>query len=100
MRLRDQMLGAAEADFQAQFVDGMRKQRAQIGRRGPGEVERERRQQRVEQRGLTRLERMALAAAEKGALRLLVQAGSISLAYQPRRRDPVADRRQSPQSGY
>ena len=69
LRLRDQMLGAAEADFQAHLVERLTKQRAQIGRRGLGEIERELRQQRVEQRGLPRLQRMALAPAEEGALR-------------------------------
>ena len=51
---------------------GVWKQRAQIGRRRLGEIEREPRQQRVEQRGLPRLERMPFAPAEEGALRGVV----------------------------
>ena len=69
LRLRDQMLAAAEADFQPDVVERACKKRAQIGRRRLGEIEREARQQRVEQRRLPRLQRMALAPAEEGALR-------------------------------
>ena len=70
LRLRDQMLGAAEADFQPHVVERLCKQRAQIGGRRLGQIEREARQQRVEQRGLPRLQRMTLAPAEEGALRV------------------------------
>ena len=46
LRLRDQMLAAAEADFQPHLVDGMSEQRAQIGGRRLAQIEREPRQQR------------------------------------------------------
>ena len=55
LRLRDQMFGAAKADFEAHSIERLVEQRAQIGGRGFGEVERDARQQRVEQRGLPRL---------------------------------------------
>ena len=77
LRLRDQMLGAAEADFQPHVVDAA-EQSAQIGWRRFGKIERELRQQRVEQRGLPRLERMAFAPAEEGALRMRANLGSMS----------------------
>ena len=64
--LGDQMLAAAEAAFEPDLVDVV-EQRAQIGRRGRGQIEREPRQQRVEQRGLALAQRMALAPAEEGA---------------------------------
>ena len=60
------MLAAAEADLEAD-VAGAVEQRAQIGRRRAIEIERELRQQRLEQRRLPRLERMALAPAEERA---------------------------------
>ena len=60
------MLAAAEADFEPDVVDAV-EQRAQIGGRGRGQIEREPRQQRVEQRRLARPQRMALAPAEEGA---------------------------------
>ena len=63
------MLGAAKADLEPHVVDGRRKQCTQIGRCGLGEIEREPRQQRVEQGWLARLERMTFAAAEESALR-------------------------------
>ena len=62
----DQMLAAAEAAFQPDLVDTI-EQRAQIGRRGRGQIEPEPRQQRVHQRGLALAQRMALAPAEEGA---------------------------------
>ncbi len=64
--LVDQMLAAAEADLEPEIVDGMRKQRGKLGRRR-GEIEREPRQQRFDQRGLPGLERMPLAPPEEGA---------------------------------
>ena len=48
-------------------VDRLRKQRAQVGRRGPIEIERKPRQQRLEQRRLARPQRMPLAPAEERA---------------------------------
>ena len=71
LRLGDQMLGAAEADFESQIVDRSSEQRLQSGWRGLGEIERELRQQRIEKCGLTRLERVTFAAAKESALRLL-----------------------------
>ena len=66
LRLGDQMFAAAEAAFEPDLVDAV-EQRAQIGGCGRGQIEREPRQQRVQQRGLARLQRVALAPAEKGA---------------------------------
>ncbi len=71
LRLGDEMLAAAEAAFQSD-VAGALEQRAQIGRRRAIKIERELRQQRVEQRRLPRFERMALAPAEKRALAVTV----------------------------
>ena len=65
----DQMLGAAEADFQAHLVGAFANSARRSAGAGLVEIERETRQQRVEQRRLPRLERMALAPAEEGALR-------------------------------
>ena len=62
------MFGAAEADFKPHIVD-VAEQCAQIGGRRLAQIERDARQQRVEQRGLPRLERMPFAPAEEGALR-------------------------------
>jgi hypothetical protein len=63
------MLGAAETDLEPQRIDRHGKQCARIGRSSFAQVERQPRKQRVEQRHLTRLERMAFAATEKGAFR-------------------------------
>jgi hypothetical protein len=62
------MLGTAEADLEAHLIDWQRKQRAQIGGCGFRQIEPERRQQRVEQRCLPWLERVAFAPPEEGAL--------------------------------
>ncbi len=64
------MLAATEAAFEADVV-GTLEQRAQIGRRRAVEIERELRQQRVEQRRLPGLERMSLAPAEERALAVI-----------------------------
>ena len=77
-RLGDEMLAAAEAAFQSD-VAGAREQRAQIGRRRAIKIERELRQQRVEQRRLPRLERMALAPAEKRALAVIGMHACVSI---------------------
>src|SRR5262245_35720484 len=74
LRLRNQMLGAAEADLEPQRIDRHRKKRAWIGWSRPVQVECQSRQQRLEQRRLTRLERMAFAAPEKSALRSVLLA--------------------------
>ena len=71
---RDQVLAAAEAAFQPHVVDAV-EQRAQIGGRGRRQIERKLRQQRVEQRGLARPQRMALAPAEEGAGSMLLVRG-------------------------
>jgi hypothetical protein len=67
LRLRNQVLCAAETDLQPHLIDGAWKQRAQIRGRRLGEIEPQPRQQRVEQRRLARLERVAFAPAEEGA---------------------------------
>ncbi len=71
LRLRDQMFGAAETDFQPHLTGRICEQRAQIGGRRFGQIEREVRQSCVEQRGLPRLQCMTLAPAEEGAQRLV-----------------------------
>src|SRR4029077_1705817 len=58
-----------EADLQPQIIHWCCKQRTQVGRRGFGQIDCEPRRQRIEQRRLARLERVALAAAEEGACR-------------------------------
>ncbi len=67
-RLGDQMLAAAEADFEPHVVDGS-VETARAGRPAARvEIERQPRQQRLEQRRLPRAQRMALAPAEEGAV--------------------------------
>ena len=65
--LHREMLAAAEPDLQADVVCAA-EQRAQVARRRHRNVEREPRQQGVEQRGLARAQRVTLAPAEEGAL--------------------------------
>ena len=60
------MLAAAEPDLETHRVDGVGKQRGEIGRRC--EVDREARQQLFDQRGVMWPQAMALAAAEEGAV--------------------------------
>ena len=67
--LRDQMLGAAEADLEAQRRRSVRKQAGEVGRRRLAEIGRDLRQQILEQLDLPRAQRMALLAAEESALR-------------------------------
>ena len=67
-RLRDQMLGAAEADLEPDVVDRRPETAPRDRRRRRAEIEREARQQRLEQRRLPRAQRMSLAPAEEGAL--------------------------------
>ena len=62
--LRDQMLAAAEPAFQAHLVDAV-EQRAQVGWRGALQIERELRQQRVEQRRLPRPQRHGPCAGRR-----------------------------------
>ena len=63
----DQMLAAAEADFKPHVLDRNGKQRAKVVRPGV-EVEREARQQRLEQRRLRGPECVPLAPPEERAL--------------------------------
>ena len=75
LRLRDQMLGAAEADFEPNVVDRRRETaRARSSGARLAQIEREARQQRVEQLGLPRAQRMALAPAEERAVTMAVVA--------------------------
>ena len=67
-RRGDQVLSPAEADLQPHVRDGLREQCAQIAGRRRGHIDREARQQRFEQRGLMRPQRVALAPAEEGAV--------------------------------
>src|SRR5262245_54965484 len=69
-RLGDKMLAATEAAFEAHRVDAV-EQRAQVGRRRTVETERELWKQRVEQRRLPRLQRVALAPAKKSTLAVI-----------------------------
>ena len=83
--LRDQMLAAAEPDLQPHLVDAA-EQRAQIGRRGVLQIERQPRQQRVEQRRLLRPQRMALAPAEEGAGAIVSGVAISHGCHRPRKR--------------
>jgi hypothetical protein len=66
------MLGAAEADLKPQRIDRHGKKRKRVGRSRSVQIERQSRQQCVEQRRLARLKRVAFAAPEKSALRSVV----------------------------
>jgi len=79
LRLRDQMFGTAETDFKPHLVKLKIEKFAQIGGRRLAKVERDTRQQSVEQRQLPRPQRMTLAAAEEGALGLV--AAVVTLAH-------------------
>jgi hypothetical protein len=61
------MLGAAEADLEADVVDRDREECCEI-RRGRGQIDRKARQQSVEQFRLVRTQGMSLAPAEECAL--------------------------------
>ena len=65
---REQMLAAAEADLQPDARDRPRKQRAQVGEVAGAGSTASARQQRLEQAGLRGAQRLALAAAEEGAV--------------------------------
>ena len=62
----DQVLAAAEADFQPDPLDGVLEQRLDVRRRGRREIEPENRQHRFQMRCLQRAQRLALAASEEG----------------------------------
>ena len=66
-RLRDQVLGSAEADLEADVIDRSWKQRGEIAC-GRGQIHREPRQQRFEQSGLVRAQGVSLAPAEECAV--------------------------------
>ena len=64
-RFRDQMLAAAESDFEPDVVDRRIEQRREIGRAGLADVERKTRQQMLDQVGLVDAELVALAPPEE-----------------------------------
>jgi hypothetical protein len=68
LRLRDQVLAAAEADFEPDILDVAIKQLGKPRRCGRGDVERQMRQQVVDQVGLMDAELVAFAAAEERAV--------------------------------
>ena len=70
LRLRDQMLAAAESDFEPDILDVAIKQLGKPRRRGRSDIERQMRQQIVDQIGLVDAQLMALAAAEERAARM------------------------------
>ena len=65
-RLAHQVLAAAKTDLEPHRIDRLGKERAKLGH-GCGQIERESRQQRLQQRGLPRPQAVALAASKKGA---------------------------------
>ena len=69
--LPDQVLGATEANFQTHMVHGVRKQCTKLVWRWARQIERKLRQQRAEQLGLPRTQRMPFAAAEERAVMML-----------------------------
>ena len=70
LRLGDQMFAAAESDFEPDVVDLAIEQLGERRRRAPGDVERQMRQQVIDQVGLVDAELVALAAAEERAARM------------------------------
>ena len=70
LRLRDQMLAAAEADFEPDILDVAVEQIGKPRRRCRCDIERQMRQQIVDQVGLVNAELVALAAAEERAARM------------------------------
>ena len=70
LRLRDQMLAAAESDFEPDILDVAIEQIGKPCRRGRSDIERQMRQQIVDQVGLMDAELVALAAAEERAVRM------------------------------
>ena len=69
-RFRDQMLAAAESDFETDALDCRIEQRREVGRTGTADVELKMRQQMLDQVGLMRAELVALAPSEERALRM------------------------------
>ena len=70
LRFRDQVLAAAESDFEPDIVDVAFEQFGEPVRRGRPDIERQMRQQIVDQVGLVDAELVALAAAEERAARM------------------------------
>jgi hypothetical protein len=68
-RFRDQMLAAAEADFEPDFVGTRIEQLGKIGRTGPADVERKARQQVFDQLSLVDAQLVTLAPSEERAVR-------------------------------
>ena len=70
LRFRDQMLAAAKSDFEPDIPDVAIEQLGEPVRRGRSDIERQMRQQIVDQVGLMDAELVALAAAEERAVRM------------------------------
>ena len=66
-RLCDHRLAAAKADFELNVADRHGKQRAEFGRSGSREIDREARQQRVDQQRLVRAQLVTFTPPEKRA---------------------------------
>ena len=66
-RLRDHRFTAAETDFERNIADRYRKQHAQIERRRSGKIERQQRQQSLDQLRLVRAELVTFAPAKERA---------------------------------
>ena len=69
-RFRDQMLAAAESDFEPDIIDRRIEQFGEIGRSGTSNVERKPRQQMFDQIGLMQAELVALAPPEERTVRV------------------------------
>src|SRR5262245_27835669 len=69
--LSDQILAAAESDFEADSLGGVRKHLREVLRRRPVERKRKLRQQCRNKLGLARSQLVTLASAEKGAVAVL-----------------------------
>ena len=68
-RFGDQMLAAAESDFEPDAFDRRVEQRGKVGRAWAADIERKPRQQMFDQVGLMQAELVALAPAEKRTVR-------------------------------
>jgi hypothetical protein len=68
--LRDQMFAATESDFETNALDCRIEQGCEFGGTATADVEREMRQQMLDQVGLMRAELVALAPSEERALRM------------------------------
>ncbi len=70
LRFGDQMFAAAESDFEPDIVGLRLEELGEIVRRGRADIERQMRQQIIDQVGLMDAELVALAAAEERAVRM------------------------------